>query len=375
MIWFLIIPAFYGVIMLLFFFGNVTRSRFVSNKQIPLTRFSVVIPFRNEAENLPRLLNSLSALQYPKELFEIIFIDDDSTDTSEEIVAQWMANSAQDLNIRCIKNIRKTASPKKDAINTAIAIATHDWIITTDADCVINPLWLQTYDAFIQKTDALFVAAPVDYIPCDGFIHHYQTFDNWSLQGITAASFALDHPLLCNGANMAYKKEAFHQVGGFDGNQHIASGDDIFLLEKMVRTFPKQVKYLKSNDAIVTTKTEISWKSVISQRVRWASKTSKQRSWLNKILGVLVFVMNLYVLLFPLALCFGRNTFLWMIGIVIFKMFIDSLIIGQSAGFFRRKINLLSFFRSFIAYAIITTIVVFRSLFTTYQWKGRMHHH
>lgn len=375
MIWFLIIPAFYGVIMLLFFFGNVTRSRFVSNKQIPLTRFSVVIPFRNEAENLPGLLNSLSALQYPQELFEIIFIDDYSTDTSEEIVAQWMANSAQDLNIRCIKNIRKTASPKKDAINTAIAIATHDWIITTDADCVINPLWLQTYDAFIQKTDALFVAAPVDYIPCDGFIHHYQTFDNWSLQGITAASFALDHPLLCNGANMAYKKEAFHQVGGFDGNQHIASGDDIFLLEKMVRTFPKQVKYLKSNQAIVTTKMEISWKSVISQRVRWASKTSKQRSWLNKILGVLVFVMNLYVLLFPLALCFGRNTFLWMIGIVIFKMFIDSLIIGQSAGFFRRKINLLSFFRSFIAYAIITTIVVFRSLFTTYQWKGRMHHH
>src|SRR5690606_31135182 len=97
-------------------------------------------PFRNEAEKLPTLLQSISELNYPKELFEIIFVDDESDDESNAQLMGFLANSRTDIKI--ISNIRKTNSPKKDAITSAIDIAKYDWILTTDADCVLPKFWL-----------------------------------------------------------------------------------------------------------------------------------------------------------------------------------------------------------------------------------------
>ncbi len=116
-----------------------------TNKQInlnPKTSFSIVVPFRNEAENLPNLLNSISLLDYPKELVEIILVDDDS---ENEFRIQNL-----EFRTQIIKNIRKTNSPKKDAINTALNIAKNDWIITTDADCLVPKNWLKSIDTYIQ---------------------------------------------------------------------------------------------------------------------------------------------------------------------------------------------------------------------------------
>ncbi|MCP4054838.1 MAG: glycosyltransferase, partial [Mesoflavibacter sp.] len=139
------------------------------------TKFSVVIPFRNEAENLPALLNSIAELNYQASLFEIILVNDDSEDLSEDIVTKFISTSA--LDIKLIQNKRQTNSPKKDAISSAIKISKYDWIITTDADCVLPKYWLDSFDAFIQQNDVRMVVGPVTYYQVNGFLKHFQLLD------------------------------------------------------------------------------------------------------------------------------------------------------------------------------------------------------
>src|SRR6478609_2239439 len=108
----------------------------------PENRFSIVVPFRNEAKNLPALLESLSNLKYPTTHFEVILVDDESSDDFRTVFSA--------VPVRIIKNIRTSNSPKKDAISTAVPVSRMEWIITTDADCVVNPNWLNILNQFIQ---------------------------------------------------------------------------------------------------------------------------------------------------------------------------------------------------------------------------------
>ena len=161
------------------------------------TKFSVVIPFRNEAENLPALLKTMYALNYSKELFEVIFVDDESEDDSVEIIENSIKERSFDCsqgNIQVILNERKTNSPKKDAISTAIKQANHEWIITTDADCLVPKYWLDSFDEYIQKNDANCIAAPVTYIIKNDFLDRFQLLDILSLQGATIGGFGINKP-------------------------------------------------------------------------------------------------------------------------------------------------------------------------------------
>ncbi|MCB0465985.1 MAG: glycosyltransferase, partial [Aequorivita sp.] len=227
----------------------------------PLTHISVVIPFRNEVENLPNLLKTIDKLKYPSEMFEIIFVNDASEDTSETIISAAIEKSK--FSIKLIQNKRISNSPKKDAISEAIKNSNFEWIVTTDADCELPQNWLKTLDGFIQKNNPAMVCGPVIYESNGSFIENFQQLDGLSLQAVTIGSFGLSNQLLCNGANLAYQKNAFIKVNGFSGNNHIASGDDIFLLEKMKKAFPKRVQFLKSKDAIVTTKSQQKWRNII----------------------------------------------------------------------------------------------------------------
>ena len=264
------------------------------------TKFSVIIPFRNECENLPELLKSIESLNYPKHLFEIIFVDDDSDDDSIKIIKKVHNKSPLDcaqVDIQIISNNRKTNSPKKDAITSAINQAKNEWIITTDADCQLPKFWLDSFDEFIQKNNAVCIAAPVIYNNEKSFLNRFQILDILSLQGATIGGFGLNKPFLCNGANLGYKKSTFINVNGFDGNTNIASGDDIFLLEKISKNFPKQLHYLKCEKAIVTTQSQTTWSHLTSQRIRWAAKTSAYNNWFGKLTGLIVLLMNALIII------------------------------------------------------------------------------
>lgn len=371
----LIITIIYLLLIGSFIFGFDKVSGFKLEDIPAKTKFSVIIPFRNEAENLPNLLNSIESLNYSKNLFEIIFVDDDSDDDSDEIIQKVLNTSRlhQDnqTDINIISNDRKTNSPKKDAISSAIKKAKYSWIITTDADCQLHKFWLDSFDEFIQKTNTVCIAAPVTYSNTNSFLNRFQTLDILSLQGATIGGFGLKKPFLCNGANLAYKKSIFNQVHGFEGNTNIASGDDIFLLEKINKTHPKQLHYLKCEQAIVNTQPQTNWKNLISQRIRWAAKTSAYNNWFGKLTGLVVLLINALIIIGLVLSIVGILNFKTLFYIIFIKFNIDFFLIYKSASFFNQKNILKSYIFGFIMYPFFSVYVACISTFSSYKWKGR----
>ncbi|HLT33218.1 MAG TPA: glycosyltransferase [Aquaticitalea sp.] len=337
----------------------------------PKTKFSVVIPFRNEETQLTALMESISKLNYPKDLFEIVMVDDESDDESNNILDTYLLHKNSKIDIHVLKTIRKTKSPKKDALTLGISHSKHDWIVTTDADCVLPPFWLDTFDEFIQRHQPEFVVAPVTYSRLDKFLYRFQLLDILSLQGTTIGAFGIGKPMLCNGANLTYTKNIFEAVHGFEGNTHIASGDDVFLLEKVTRQYPDKVKFLKCKQVLVTTSPQQSLDDLITQRVRWAAKTSSYSNWFGKLTGITVFLMNGGLMVFGLMALIGiikLNIFLYLL---IIKFGVDFLLIFKTTTFINQKEAMTSFPFAFLLYPFFIVYVVFASVFKGYRWKGR----
>lgn len=342
-------------------YGCNRMKRFSRKEFTPKTSFTIVVPFRNEKENLPNLLHSISLLNYPKELVEIILVDDDS----EEVF------SVQDLvfSMKVIKNERKSNSPKKDAIETAIQVAKNDWIITTDADCLVQKNWLTNFDQYIQENEVEMVASGVCYVPKNGFLSAFQNLDFLSLQGATIGSFGIDKPFMCNGANFVYSKVFFNELNGFQGNETIASGDDVFLLQKAVSFAPKKVGFLLAKESIVATKPVETWTELFHQRVRWASKSTGYSSIYGKLLALVVFGGNLtWILSFLLWLTSVLDQNIFMLFVAL-KFLIDFILIYKTASFFESKLQYV--LASSLLYPFFSVSVAVYSLFGNYSWKGR----
>ncbi|WP_434037492.1 glycosyltransferase family 2 protein [Formosa sp. 4Alg 33] len=335
------------------------------------TSFSIVIPFRNEAKHLPELLHSISELDYSKNHFEILLINDGSEDISESIINHF-TQTHRELQITLLQNKRHSNSPKKDAISLAISHAKCNWILTTDADCVLPKTWLNTFNAFIQgHPDCQLIVAPVTYFTTSKFLNIFQWFDVMSLQGATIGGFGIHQPFLCNGANLGYKKQAFYDVNGFAENDAIASGDDIFLLEKISKKYPESIQYLKSTDAVIYTHAQPTLKDLISQRKRWASKTKAYTNKFSQITGLLVLSTNALLICLFICMSFGDFSPTYFTGLCAVKFAVDFMLIYKSAVFFNQEKGLKWYIIIAILYPIFCSYVAVVSLFTSYAWKDR----
>ena len=360
----------YTVFIARLLYGFPKVKSFQNTPTTPQTTFSIIIPFRNEAEHLPELLASLSQLNYPTSLFEILFVDDASEDQSAAIITRWrMENGLFQTTV--LDNLRLSGSPKKDAITRAIPVIHNQWIATTDADCIVKENWLLTLDNYIQENEVEMVVGAVTYTSNTSFLHRFQQLDLMSLQGATLGSFGLKKGFMCNGANFAYTKSLFLELEGFKGNEAIASGDDVFLLQKAILARPDSVHYLKSEATIVQTKPLNSWNSVFHQRVRWASKTTAYQNDYAEALAMAVFFGNSSLLVaFGLSLF---NLLLWPHFIVLFliKFRVDLVLLQRTHTFIstqKFKLPLLSS----LLYPVFSTTVALYSLMGKYHWKGRV---
>ena len=329
------------------------------------TKISVIIPARNEENNIGELLHALQNQTYPAKLFEVIVIDDHSTDKTTEIVQQFPNVSLIELKDDNIN------SYKKKAIETGITAATGELIVTTDADCIPRKEWLQTIASFRQEKGSVFIAAPVALNCNSSVVEILQSLDFMILQGITGASVHKNIHSMCNGANLAYERKVFYEVNGFAGVDHIASGDDMLLMHKIWKLYPDKVHYLKSKDAIVSTQPMQTWKDFFNQRIRWASKAKKYDD--KRIIAVL-----LLVYLFNLSFCWLLVTGCWhhyywiiLIGMWIAKTIIEFPFFISVSNFFNKKwaVRLFPFFQPLhIIYTIISGLF---GQFGKYEWKGR----
>ena len=332
------------------------------------TNFTVIIPARNEASNIKACVESILAQDYPKDAFEIIVIDDFSEDDTAFIVEALHAQYPQVRLLKLADHLKEgeTLAYKKRAIEIAVSEAKGDWIVTTDADCIVPTRWLFLYNAYIQQNQPVFVAAPVMFIKTAGILNQFQLLDFLALQGITAAAVGAGKHSMSNGANLGFEKAAFIAVGGYQGVDHIASGDDMFLMHKMKQTLHKSVGYLFHPDAIVLTAAMDTWKGFIMQRIRWASKARYYDDRSITVVLTLVYLFNISFIVLALA---GHWSSL--IIALAFKTFFELFFLDPVASFFKMKPEL----RHFVFYQPIHILYNIAAGFfgqlKTYTWKGR----
>jgi poly-beta-1,6-N-acetyl-D-glucosamine synthase len=338
---------------------------FVLPAASPQTKITVIIPARNEEENIGVLLQCLKRQTYPEEWFEVIVIDDHSTDGTAAITKKFTGVKLLQLNDDV------TNSYKKKAIETGIHAATGDLIVTTDADCLPPPEWLRTIAAFKEKTNAVFIVAPVVFDCNSSPLQVFQAMDFMVLQGITAASVHKKIHSMCNGANLAYDKKVFYEVNGFEGIDHIASGDDMLLMHKIWKKYPKQVDYLGSKQGIVSTQPMKTWKDFFNQRIRWASKATSYNDKRIFCVLLLVYLFNLSFLYLLVAGFWNYHYWIYAICYWLLKTLVELPFFYSITRFFYKQwvVKYFFFFQPLhIAYTITSGLL---GQFGKYEWKGR----
>lgn len=357
--------------MLLVFYRSAWMNIPVFNKNSSSSDifFSVIIPARNEEKNIGACLESVLGQDYKN--FEVIVVDDHSTDQTTSIIRSFNNDKLRLIQLDNELNGEIINSYKKKGIETAIAQAKGNWIVTTDADCIVQQKWLSVIAAFQQQEGSKFIAAPVSFYQEDSFIKIFQSLDFMTLQGITGASVYKRFHNMCNGANLAYEKKVFEEVSGFKGIDNIASGDDMLLMQKISKKYPEAVHYLKSNKAIVQTLPVHNWKEFFQQRIRWASKASYYED--KRIFSVLllVFTLNFFFLLLALDSLFSVLYLYWFIFLLLVKTVTELIFLAPVAKFFSKTKLLWWFFFAQPIHIIYTVVAGFLGKFGSYEWKGR----
>lgn len=359
----------YLVLFVYFILAWLREKNYLSSRKQGSTFTSIIIPARNEKDNITNVLNDIETQDYPRHLFEVLLVDDASEDGTAET-----ASSLRHLNygLKIIKN-EKNSIGKKNAICKAIGQSKGELIITTDADCRMGPGWLSALVAFYEEKKPEMIIAPVCFYEERSLFKKVQSLEFLSLAAITGASALAGKALMCNGANLAYTKKAFFDVNGFSGNEQTPSGDDVLLMLKFKRKFPEKIKYLKSGDAIVFTQPPRTMADFINQRKRWVSKSrfyqdpfAKGCSWL-----VLLFSFSILALS---VLSFVNKGFAEILAVSFsVKLFIDFLFLFLTASFFDRKSLLWLYFPVQLMYIFYVPFISIAGLTGSFTWKGRIY--
>ena len=336
----------------------------------PLTKISIIIPARDEEENIATCLDTIIHQNYPTYLFEVLVVDDHSTDNTPKIVSRYSDKNVKLISLKDFIASGEINSYKKKAIEIAVQQSTGKLIVTTDADCIAPNNWLSTIAAFYEASNPEFIVMPVAINCSSRFIEIFQALDFMTLQGITGASVYKKFHSMCNGANLAYTKKAFIAVDGFEGIDKIASGDDMLLLHKIYTRYPDGIAYLKSTEAIIQTQPVHSVSQFFNQRIRWASKADKYDDKRIFVVLLLVYFFNVWILLlgvgalfFPIAL----HLFILLIA----KTIVELLFLFPVAGFFK-KTKLLCYFPIAQPFHVLYTVIAgWLGKFGSYQWKER----
>ncbi len=364
----------YGILISYYFYSwnNIPEFKLTgSSEWKATTKITVIIPARNEELNIVRCLTSLCQQTYPKELLEIIVVNDHSTDHTETIIRSFPASNLILINLADHTGGMRLNSYKKKAIEVAIAAATGDLIVTTDADCSASPDWIRCLAEYHFLTHAVLLAAPVKIKNDHTLLSIFQSIDFLTLQGITGASVSSKFHSMCNGANLAYEKKVFYEVDGFKNIDDIASGDDMLLMHKIVTRYPERFFFVKEEAAIVSTIAAPSWKDFLNQRIRWASKADQYDD--KRIFGVLlmVYLLNVFILIFLVAGIWNIKWIVTFVTLLLAKTAVEFFFIRKVATFFNQQ-HLLIYFPFLQPLHILYTVVAgWLGKFGSYEWKSR----
>lgn len=339
------------------------------NQNLPREFISIIIPFRNESENIIANLKSIESQHYPLEKFEVIYVDDFSDDNSAGLLKQNIKKN----NIRVIavpENFSINAH-KKRAVRYGIENAKGQIIVTTDADCVCDSEWLKS---LLLTFDSLtgFVSGPVEFKSNSSFFSEFQKLEFAGLVLSGAGLIGAGHPTICNAANIAYRRKVFDEVGGFKDQMNLSSGDDELLMQKIAKDTDFKVKFCSDKNAIVKTAANKTIGDFYQQRKRWASKGLfyGDKSLVLKLFLIYAFYVGLIIQ--PLLGVFFNQIFFVSLGLsLLLKIFFEFKILAKGKTILFNELKLKYFLMAEliqIPYIIVTGLV---GAFGNYLWKSR----
>lgn len=336
---------------------------------VPQTTVSILIAARNEEDNIERTIQAILNQNFPKDKLELIIVDDHSTDKTADIVRSYASDGVKLLQLSIGDKLN---SYKKYAITKAIEMAQGEIIMTTDADCRMGIDWVSTVVRYFETTGSYMVSSPVIYSEEKSHFEELQTLEFMYLIGLGAAGIGNNSPTTCNGANLAYRRSLFFEVGGFKGIDNLASGDDELLLHKVAEKYADKIGFCKSRDAVVFTDAKPTVASFISQRKRWASKSTKYKDKRVIVLGVSIWLFNLALICSLIGFFVQIPNFnWWLLAAFGIKILVEYLFMIPIVEFGNRKellkyVPILSVIHSFY----IVYIGVAGNM-GKYDWKGR----
>jgi glycosyltransferase involved in cell wall biosynthesis len=351
----LILPYF---ILFLRLYKSLIKIKPFNYSDNPVTFVSVIVASRNEQKHLPALLQAIALQNYSKDLFEVIVIDDHSTDNSFEIAAGFDG-------IRNIYTINNKGKGKKQALRTGIEVAQGKLIITIDADCHMGINWIRTIAAFYEKNRPDLIICPVQIESVPMIFGRFQELEFLSLQGITAGSALAEDATMCNGANLAFTREVYLNHCA-DLHDEINSGDDIFLLHSLKKEKTKKILWLESADAMMTTESSPTLTSFLRQRSRWLSKGKAYKDRSTIVLGIVTFMTIVLLLVCLAGSLINPRLFSVLIIIFILKSVPDFLILLNTSTRYERR-SLMKWFLPaqliypFYVLSVVACSVIFRN--------------
>lgn len=367
----IVLSLLYSIILflLLFYWSEINKN--TSGVCSDYIKFSVIIPFRNEEKNLPVLINCLINQNYLSENYEVILIDDCSDDNGP----QWLRQTIEEQTLKHFKIIYLSDSGhkgKKQALNKGIELAQNEWIITTDADCRVNKNWLSSLAfCIVNNPRILMISAPVCMQGENTALKKFQSLEFTVLNGIGGSLIQAGYPLLCNGANLCFKKSAFFSVEGYSGNENLASGDDIFLMQKISVSFPDSICFLKNPEAIVVTKPAETLAEFFHQRIRWMGKTFYTRPK-GIILPAFVWFYHLLTLLSLAGIIFNRFYLIPFSVLFLAKFLSEICFILPVLKFYGKNELIRIYPLTALIYLFYISILPLLSFKRAYSWKGRI---
>lgn len=365
--------AAYFILVIYFLVGWLRLKKATTADENHLPFVSVIIPTRNESENIQTCLQSIFAQNYPKHLFEVIVVDDYSTDPTLRLAREMQQPNLLVLDLmQYLGNPGEYSPNKKKAISLGIKNAKGELMITTDGDCTMNENWLRAMVAGYKQSECKLLTGPVMMKPARWPLEIFQQLDVMNLLAITGATIRNGFPTMCNGANLMYSKQTFLEVEGFKGNMDLPTGDDVFLMQKIEERYPNSIGFVKNFEACVFTKPERTLSGFVSQRIRWISKSSRYSAsavasvlYFAYLFHLLICINGLYVLSglpmswLPVAIAGGA------------KLFVDLVFNLPVTIFFRKPVLLLVYPIINVFYVLYVVVIGVLSLTGKYRWKDR----
>lgn len=363
----------YAVLMFVYWYGWQRQASWSADPGWrPGVRVTVIIPARNEAANIGPCLHSLRQCAFPADLLEVLVVDDHSDDgTAQAAREAWPAATVLRLSEYLLPG-EAVHSHKKRAIEVAARQARGALLVCLDADCTVSPGWLRQIAALYEARRPAAIVGPVAIARPRGLCGHFQALDVAGLMAVTAAGLRLGFQRMGNGANLAYPRAVFGQVNGFEGNTGRASGDDLFLLQKIERLCPGKIVFLKNPEAVVHTLPEPGWRALWRQRLRWGTKNAALPEWPIRLAlaGVFLFCCTILVnTAFAWASPAARALLACQLGT---KAAFDLMLLHSACAFLDRRAWLRWFLPAFAVHTVYIVAAGVASLTVRqYPWKGR----